>query len=57
MDVSSIIPEIMICLKEDDGKEYIIAYLCRRLLDTLTWYVFIAKLIFSSYYTCTKFWL
>ena len=41
--------------QEDDGKEYIIAYLSRRLLDTKTRYVFIEKLCLSLYYACTKF--
>jgi hypothetical protein len=51
----SIVPEIVICMKEDDGKEYVIAYLSCRLLDNETRYVFIAKLILSLYYTCNKF--
>jgi hypothetical protein len=50
-----IVLERAICMKEDDGKEYVIAYLNHHLLDTETWYVFIAKLFLSLYYTCTKF--
>ena len=42
--------------QEDGGKEYIIAYLSRRLLDTETRYVFIEKLCLSLYCTCNKFW-
>ena len=41
--------------QEDDGKEYIIAYLSHRLLDAETRYVFIEKLCLSLYYACTKF--
>jgi len=41
--------------QEDDGKEYVVAYLSRRLLDTESRYVFIEKLCLSLYYACTKF--
>jgi hypothetical protein len=50
-----IVMERAICMKEDDGKEYVIAYLNNHLLDTKTRYVFIAKLYLSLYYICTKF--
>ena len=40
--------------QEVDGKEYIITYLSRRLLDTEKRYVFIEKLCLSLYYACTK---
>jgi hypothetical protein len=50
-----IVPERAICMKEDNGKEYAIAYLNNHLLDTETRYVFIAKLFLSLYYTCTIF--
>jgi hypothetical protein len=53
--IKIIVPERAICMKEDDGKEYVIAYLNRRLLDTESRYVFIAKLFLSLYYICTKF--
>jgi hypothetical protein len=55
--IKIIVPERAICMKEDDGKEYAIAYLNRRLLDTESRYVFIAKLSLSLYYICTKFQL
>jgi hypothetical protein len=45
-----IVMERAICMKEDDGKEYVIAYLNNHLLDTKTRYVFIAKLYLSLYY-------
>jgi hypothetical protein len=41
--------------QEDGGKEYIIAYLSRRLLDAESRYVFVEKLCLSLYYACTKF--
>jgi hypothetical protein len=53
--MKNIVPERAICMKEDDGKEYVIAYLNRRLLDTKARYVFIAKLLLTLYYTYTKF--
>ena len=40
--------------QEDEGKEYVIAYLGRRLLDPETRYVHIEKLCLSLYYACTK---
>ena len=45
-----------VLVQEDGGKEYIIAYLSRRLIDAETRYVFIEKLCLSLYYACTKFW-
>jgi hypothetical protein len=53
--IKIIVSERAICMKEDDRKEYVIAYLNRRLLDTETRYVFIAKLFLSFNYTYTKF--
>src|SRR3954470_10330760 len=41
--------------QEDGGKEHIIAYLSRRLIDAETLYGFIEKLCLSLYYACTKF--
>jgi hypothetical protein len=40
--------------QEDGSKEYIIAYLRRRLLDTEIRYTFIKKTCLSLYYVCTK---
>jgi ribonuclease HI len=40
--------------QEEDGKEYIITYLSRRLLDAETRYVFIEILCLCLYYACTK---
>lgn len=40
--------------QEEDGKEYIITYLSRRLLDAETRYVFIERLCLCIYYACTK---
>ena len=44
-----------VLMQEDGGKEHIIAYLSRRLIDAETRYVFIEKLCLSLYYACTKF--
>jgi hypothetical protein len=40
--------------QETDGKEYVVAYESRRLLDAETRYTFIEKLYLSLYYACTK---
>jgi hypothetical protein len=40
--------------QETDGKEYVVAYESRRLLDAETRYTFIEKLSLSLYYACTK---
>ena len=40
--------------QEDEGKEYVIAYLGHRLLDPETRYVHIEKLCLSLYYACAK---
>jgi ribonuclease HI len=40
--------------QETEGKEHIITYVSRRLLDTETRYQFIEKLCFLFYYACTK---
>ena len=40
--------------QEDEGKEYVIAYLGRRLLDTETRYAHMEKLCLSLYYVCAK---
>jgi hypothetical protein len=43
-----------ILTQETEGKEYIVAYESRRLLDTETRYPFFEKLCLSLYHTCTK---
>jgi hypothetical protein len=40
--------------QETDGREYVVAYESRRLLDAETRYTFIEKLCLSLYYDCTK---
>ena len=40
--------------QETEGKEYIVTYLSRRLIDAETRYTFIKKLCLSLYYACTK---
>ena len=40
--------------QETEGKEYIITYLSRRLIDAETRYTFIEKLCLSLYYAWTK---
>ena len=40
--------------QEDEGKEYVIAYLGRRLLDPETRYAHIEKLFLSLYFACAK---
>ena len=40
--------------QEDEGKEYVIAYLGRRLFDPETRYAHIEKLCLSLYYACAK---
>jgi uncharacterized membrane protein YozB (DUF420 family) len=44
-----------ILLEEEDGKEFLVAYVSRHLLDAETRYVFIEKLCLSLYYACSKF--
>jgi hypothetical protein len=57
-----------ILLQEEDGKEFSVAYMSRRLLDAFpvaymsrrlldveTQYVFVEKLCLSLYYACSKF--
>jgi hypothetical protein len=45
----------VVLLQEEDGKEFPVAYVSRRLLDAKTWYVFMEKLCLSLYYVCSKF--
>jgi hypothetical protein len=40
--------------QETDGREYVVAYESRRLLDAETRYTFIEKIGLSLYYACTK---
>ena len=40
--------------QEIEGKEYIITYLSRRLIDAETRYTFTEELCLSLYYACTK---
>ena len=44
----------VVLTQETEGKEYIIIYLSRRLVDAETRYTFIEKLCLSLYYACTK---
>jgi hypothetical protein len=39
-----------------EGKEYIITYFSRRLIDAETRYSFIKKLCLSLFYACSKLW-
>jgi hypothetical protein len=41
-------------LLQEDGKEFLVAYVSRRLLDAETRYVFVEKLCLSLYYACSK---
>jgi hypothetical protein len=42
--------------QESDGKEYIVAFKSRRLLNAETRYTFIEKLCLSFYHACPKLW-
>jgi hypothetical protein len=44
-----------VLLQEEDGKEFLVAYVSRCLLDAETRYVFMEKLCLSLYYVCSKF--
>jgi hypothetical protein len=44
-----------VLLQEEDGKEFLVAYLSRRLLDAETQYVLVEKLCLSLHYVCSKF--
>jgi hypothetical protein len=41
--------------QEDGGKEYVVVYISRRLLDAETRYSLVEKLCLSLYYSCMKF--
>jgi hypothetical protein len=45
----------VVLLQEADGKEFLVAYMSRRLHDAETRYVSMEKLCLSLYYTCSKF--
>jgi hypothetical protein len=45
----------VVLLQEEDGKDFPIAYVSRRLLDAETRYVFMEKLCLSLYYACSNF--
>jgi hypothetical protein len=40
--------------QETEGKEHVITYVSRQLIDAETRYTFIEKLCLSLYYACTK---
>jgi hypothetical protein len=40
--------------QETEGKEYVVTYIGRRLIDAETRYTFIKKLCLSLYHACTK---
>ena len=43
-----------VLIQETEGKEYVVTYIGRRLIDAETRYTFIEKLCLSLYHTCTK---
>jgi hypothetical protein len=45
----------VVLLQEEDGKEILVAYVIRCLLDAETRYVFVEKLCLSLYYAFSKF--
>jgi hypothetical protein len=44
-----------VLLQEEDGKEFLVAYMSRCLLDAETRYIFVEKLCLSLYHACSKF--
>ena len=44
----------VVLTQENEGKEYVITYISRRLLEAETRYTFIERLCLSLYYACTK---
>jgi hypothetical protein len=44
-----------VLLQEEDGKEFLVAYVSRRLLDAETRYIFMEFFCLSLYYVCSKF--
>jgi hypothetical protein len=45
----------VVLLHEENGKEFLVAYVSRRLLDAETRYVFMENFCLSLYYACSKF--
>jgi hypothetical protein len=45
----------VVLMQEEDGNEFTVANVSRRLLDAETRYIYIKKLCLSLYYVCTKF--
>jgi ribonuclease HI len=45
----------VVLLQKEGGKEFLVAYVSRCLLDAETRYVFVEKLCLSLYYACSKF--
>lgn len=43
-----------VLVQEHEGKEHVVAYLSRRLVDAEVRYSFIKKLCLSLYFACTK---
>jgi hypothetical protein len=41
--------------REENGKEFVVAYISTRLMFTERWYEFVEKLCLYLYYACTKF--
>ena len=44
----------VVLTQETEGKEYVVTYIGRRLIDAETRYTFIEKLCLSLYHACTK---
>jgi hypothetical protein len=44
----------MVFTQEEEGKEFTVAYLSRRLVNAETSYMFIEKLCLSLYYACSN---
>jgi hypothetical protein len=44
-----------VLLQEEDGKEFLVVYVSRHLLDAATRYVFLEKFCLSLYYAWSKF--
>jgi hypothetical protein len=42
-------------MQKESGKEFVVAYASKRLLDTKTRYIHVEKLCLSLYYACSKF--
>jgi hypothetical protein len=44
-----------VILQEEDGREFLVAYVSRHLLDVEKRYVFVENFCLSLYYACSKF--